>query len=208
MRVADVSEPLKRNSKAHLERLLQQMLDEPERETELARAIDEQFGETRAVLVLDMSGFSRTTQLRGIVAFLLMIHRMQQIARPVIEAYGGLVIKAEADNLLCLLNSVEAAVAAARALTARLNGDNLTCGNDRRIYVSIGIGWGRILNIDEDDLFGDEVNLASKLGEDIGQSREILLTPAAEVEATRAGIATRKAASTTDSPLTFYRLVS
>jgi class 3 adenylate cyclase len=96
---------LKRNSKAHLERLLQQMLERPADEAELSRELEEQFAETRAVLVLDMSGFSRTTQLRGIVAFLLMIHRMRQIVTPVIEAHGGLVIKAEADNLLCLLQA-------------------------------------------------------------------------------------------------------
>jgi len=30
-----------------------------------------------------------------------------------------------------------------------------------------------------DDFFGDEVNLASKLGEDIAQSGEVLLTPEA-----------------------------
>ena len=203
-----MSERLKRNSKAHLERLLQQMLDEPEREAELTRTVEEQFGETRAVLVLDMSGFSRTTQLRGIVAFLLMIQRMRRIVTPVIEAHDGLVIKAEADNLLCLLNSVEAAVSAARALIHHLNSDNVTCGDDRRIYVSIGIGWGRILNIDEDDLFGDEVNLASKLGEDLAKDSEVLLTPAAQVEAERAGIHTREAAASISGlPLTYYQLI-
>ena len=133
---------LKRNSKAHLERLLQQMLDRPQDEAELSRELEEQFAETRAVLVLDMSGFSRTTQLRGIVAFLLMIHRMRQIVTPVIEDHGGLVIKAEADNLLCLLESVEDAVQAARTLIARLDGDNKLCAEGRQIYVSVGIGWG------------------------------------------------------------------
>ena len=204
---AETTEPLKRNSQAHLDRLLQQMLDQPEREAELTREVEEQFGETRAVLVLDMSGFSRTTQLRGIVAFLLMIHRMRQIVTPVIEAHGGLVIKAEADNLLCLLNSVADAVAAARALIQHLNTENATCGGDRQIYVSIGIGWGRVLNIDEDDLFGDEVNLASKLGEDLAGRSEVLLTPAAQAQAAEAGIATREAAASISGlPLTYHRL--
>jgi class 3 adenylate cyclase len=199
---------LKRNSKAHLERLLQQMLERPEDEAELGRAVHEQFGETRAVLVLDMSGFSRTTQLRGIVAFLLMIHRMRQIVTPVIEAHGGLVIKAEADNLFCLLETVEAAVEAARALIDKLDSDNRLCGDDRQIYVSIGIGWGQILNIDEEDLFGDEVNLASKLGEDLAERSEVLLTAAAQAQAAAAGIETREAgASISGLPLVYYRLV-
>ena len=205
---AEVSEPLKRNSQAHLERLLQQMLDEPTREAELTGEVEDSFGETRAVLVLDMSGFSRTTQLRGIVAFLLMIHRMRQIVTPVIEAHRGLVIKAEADNLYCLLESVEGAVAAARELIVRLDSDNLNCADDRHIYVSIGIGWGRVLNIDEDDLFGDEVNLASKLGEDLAGRSEVLLTPAAQAQASRAGIETREmSASISGLPLTYHQLL-
>jgi class 3 adenylate cyclase len=199
---------LKRNSKAHLERLLQQMLDRPQDEAELSRELEEQFAETRAVLVLDMSGFSRTTQLRGIVAFLLMIHRMRQIVTPVIEDHGGLVIKAEADNLLCLLESVEDAVQAARTLIARLDGDNKLCAEGRQIYVSVGIGWGRILNVDEEDLFGDEVNLASKLGEDLAQRSEVLLTPAAQAQAAAAGIETREAsASISGLPLVYHRLI-
>jgi class 3 adenylate cyclase len=199
---------LRRNSRAHLDQLLQQMLDRPEAEAELTREIEEQFGETRAVLVLDMSGFSRTTQLRGIVAFLLMIHRMRRIVTPVIEANGGLVIKAEADNLYCLLESVDGAVNAARELIAKLDGDNEDCGEGCEIYVSIGIGWGRVLNIDEEDLFGDEVNLASKLGEDLAGRSEVLLTPAAQAEAEKAGIATREAvASISGLPLVYHKLV-
>jgi class 3 adenylate cyclase len=42
----------------------------------------------------------------------------------------------------------------------------------------IGIGFGRILQLD-DDAFGDEVNLAYKLGEDIAKGREILITASA-----------------------------
>jgi class 3 adenylate cyclase len=200
---------LRRNSQAQLDRLLQQMLDEPEREADLTREVETQFGETRAILALDMSGFSRTTQLRGIVAFLLMIHRMRQIVTPVIEAHGGLVVKAEADNLYCLLETVEAAVNAARELIEKLEGDNQACGDDRQIYVSIGIGWGAILNIDEDDLFGDEVNLASKLGEDLAGRSEVLLTQAAQVQAQAAGIRTRESsASISGLPLIYHQLVS
>lgn len=39
---------------------------------------------------------------------------------------------------------------------------------------AVGIGFGRILNIESRDIFGDEVNLACKLGEDIAERSEIL----------------------------------
>jgi class 3 adenylate cyclase len=190
--MSNAEPPLRRNSHANLERLLGEMLARPEAEDELAREIDAQFGETRAVLVLDMSGFSRTTQRRGIVAFLLMIHEMRRIAEPVIEANGGIVVKAEADNLYCLLESVEGAVAAAREVIERLDAANLLLPDERRLYASIGIGWGRVLNVDERDMYGDEVNLASKLGEDVAERGEILLTDAARKQAAAAAIDTRE----------------
>ncbi len=190
--MSNAEPPIRRNSHANLERILEDLMERPDAHEELARQVDEQFGETRAVLVLDMSGFSRTTQRRGITVFLLMIHQMRLIATPAIEANGGIVVKAEADNLYCLLETVAGAVNAAREIRQRLDAANLILPEERRLYASIGIGHGRILNIDEEDLFGDEVNLASKLGEDVADRGEILLTDAARAEAARSGIETRQ----------------
>jgi adenylate cyclase len=206
--MSNAEPPLRRNSHANLERILREMMERPEAQEALTREIDEQFGETRAVLVLDMSGFSRTTQKRGIAAFLLMIHQMRLIATPTIEENGGIVVKAEADNLYCLIESVAGAVKAAREIIARLDAANLLLPEERRLYASIGIGWGRILNIDERDMFGDEVNLASKLGEDIAERGEILLTAAAQAEAAAAGLQTRaEAISISGLSLSYYALL-
>ena len=51
------------------------------------------------------------------------------------------------------------------------------------VGIAIGIGFGSILDLDGEDFFGDEVNLASKLGEDIATGGEVLLTDAAKVGA-------------------------
>ncbi|MFN3388379.1 MAG: hypothetical protein ACK40O_05560 [Allosphingosinicella sp.] len=202
-----MSAPLRRNSRAELDRLLGEMIARPHAEAEIAGEIDRQFGEDRAVMVLDMSGFSRTTQRRGITAFLLMIHQMKTIAEPVVRGHGGLVVKAEADNLFCLFAGAREAVAAARDIVERLDSVNLLLPEERRLHASIGIGQGRILNIDEDDLYGDEVNLASKLGEDIAGRGAILLTEAARAAAEAAGIATRpQSASVSGLTLTYYAL--
>jgi adenylate cyclase len=183
---------LRRNSRANLDRLLGAMIERPEDCAALAAEIERDFAESRAVMVLDMSGFSRTTQRRGIVAFLLMIHQMKLLARPPIEETGGLIVKSEADNLYCLFETVTAAVAASRRIISNLETVNLLLPEERRLYASIGIGWGSILNVDEEDMFGDEVNLASKLGEDIAQRGEILLTEAARAEAEAAGLETHE----------------
>lgn len=185
---------LRRNSRSNLERILDEMLARPEAHDALAAEMDRDFAEVRTVMVLDMSGFSRTTQKCGIAAFLLMIHRMKRLACPIVLANGGVVVKAEADDLYCLFESPVEAVAAARAIIAGMHQANPTFREDRRLYASIGIGHGRILNLDEDDIFGDEVNLASKLGEDVAESGTVLLTDAARAEAAKAGIETREEA--------------
>ena len=210
MKIADGEggAPLRRNSRENLDQILEAMIERPEEHEALAARIEAEFGEDRAVLSLDMSGFSRTTQLRGITAFLLMIHQMKLLARPAIEAAGGILVKSEADNLHCLFPDVAEAVAAARQIMNRLDTVNLLLPEDRRLYASIGIGYGRILNVDEEDMFGDEVNLASKLGEDIAQQGMILLTAAARARADAAGIETREeTASISGLTFSYYALV-
>ena len=162
--------------------LLTQIIDEPARREELCREIERDFTARHAVLVLDMSGFSRTTQLHGVVAFLVMIHQMRLLSAPVIAEHGGTLLKAEADNLYCLFDSVADAVGAAREIIRRLNAANHDLPVGLQLYASIGIGCGEILVLAGEDMFGDEVNLTSKLGEDVAQAGQVLLTEAARAE--------------------------
>jgi class 3 adenylate cyclase len=167
------------NTRANLERMLNEMIEQPERRAELIREVDEVFGQEKAVMILDMSGFSRTTHQHGIVPFLLMIHEMRLVACPCVQEEGGTLLKAEADNLFCLFESVADAVRASQKITRHLRTANRLLPEDHRLYVSIGIGYGRILNIENRDLFGNEMNLACKLGEDVAKMNDILLTAAA-----------------------------
>ena len=183
---------LRRNSREHFHDLLDAMIAHPEERSRIAAQIERDFGEVRALLVLDMSGFSVITQKHGIACFLLMIHQLRAVAKPAVEEAGGLVVKAEADNLYCMFEDVGEAIAAAREINARLRTLEPVTPGCPPISVSIGIGYGRILNIDEEDMFGDEVNLASKLGEDVAKAGEILLTEAASARARELGIATRE----------------
>src|SRR5262245_45911947 len=185
------------------------MIGFPERRAEISETIEHTFGQCKAVLALDMSGFSRTTQQHGIISFLLMIHQMQLICRPCVEQHGGMVIKTDADNLFCLFDSVGEAVKASREIITRLNAVNMILPADRRLYVAFGIGYGKILNIGNEDIFGDEMNLACKLGEDIAEREEILLTPAARAEINGSGIAMREGSiSISGIHLNYYYVTS
>lgn len=199
--------PLRRNSRERLDQLLDEMLDRPESEAEVTATIERDYAETRAVLVLDMSGFSRCTQDNGIVCFLLMIREMKRLAIPAVDAAGGLLVKAEADNLYCLFEDVDAAVGAAREILFRLREANAGDPEHRHLGACIGIGFGAILNVDERDVFGHEVNLACKLGEDVAKPGEILLSAAANERALGFGMAAeRREASLSRLAFDYYQL--
>jgi len=192
------------NTHARLDALLSRIIQEPEKRGEITAEIERDFTQRRAVLVLDMSGFSRTTQLHGIVEFLLMIHQMRLLAVPTIEACSGVLVKAEADNLYSLFERTDDAVRAAREIIGRLSTVNVLLPADRRLYASIGIGFGEVLVLDGEDLFGDEVNLASKLGEDVAQGGEVLLTEAARAELDAAVTTTPGRVSISGLALTYH----
>jgi class 3 adenylate cyclase len=194
------------NTHARLDALLSRIIEEPEKREEISREIERDFTQRRAVLVLDMSGFSRTTQLHGVVTFLMMIHQMRLLAVPTIQGRGGKLVKAEADNLYCLFDTVDDAVKAAREIIVRLNTVNVLLPADRRLYASIGIGFGDILVLEDEDLFGDEVNLSSKLGEDVAQGGQILLTESARAELDAAVTTTPERVSISGLVLNYHML--
>ena len=45
-----------------------------------------------------MSGFSLLTRRYGIVHYLSMVRRMQEVTRPIVHDHSGSVVKFEADN--------------------------------------------------------------------------------------------------------------
>lgn len=167
------------STRQDLEQLLRLRLQYPARAAAIDAQIHAAFGVVRAVVVMDMSGFSRTTLEHGVIHFLAMIQRMNEIARPTIEAHGGLLVKFLADNVFAVFDTVPAALAAACALRDELLAANALLPDAMAMFGKFGIGYGEILLIEDADIFGSEVNLASKLGENLAHANDILLTEAA-----------------------------
>jgi len=164
---------------AELWRLLDARNEHPESLPEIDAEIWRRFGHTAAVLVLDMCGFSRLTMRYGITHFLGMIRRLVTIVRPLITEAGGRVVKTEADNVFAIFDDVPQALAAARSIQRNLDAANTFLPEDWDLHAGIGIGYGPLLMIGEHDLFGSEMNVASKLGEDVAERGQILLSVAA-----------------------------
>ena len=138
-----------------------------------------EFGHKKAVFVMDMSGFSLLTQKFGIVHYLSMVKRMQIATRPIIEKNGGQVVKFEADNCFAMFDEVQASIQAAVELNAAFNSMNGHTDESFDIRISIGIDYGDVLLIGGPDYFGDPVNRACKLGEDVAGPGEIYVNQAA-----------------------------
>jgi class 3 adenylate cyclase len=153
----------------------------------------EEFGAEHAVFVLDMSGFSLLTRKYGIVHYLSMVRRMQMTTEPIVKSYGGFMIKYEADNCFAVFPEPLSAVHAAIAMQHAFSAENLLTTEDQDIHISCGIDYGRILVIGREDCFGDPVNRASKMGEDLAIAGEILVTKEAmEMIPPTAGIKARE----------------
>lgn len=139
-------------------------------------ALWEEFGQEYAVFVLDMSGFSLLTRKYGIVHYLSMVRRMQMTTEPIVKSYGGFMIKYEADNCFAVFPDPLSAVHAAIAMQHAFRAENLLTSDDLDIHISCGIDYGKILVVGREDCFGDPVNRASKMGEDLAVAGEILIT--------------------------------
>lgn len=160
--------------------LLEYGLSDSDDRRELKEAeIWNQFGAERTVLVWDMSGFSLLTRRHGIVHYLSMVRRMQEVTRPIVHDHQGAMVKFEADNGFAVFPDTEKGIRAALAMNAAFEIENARFPEEFDIRVSCGLDHGRIILLEGQDFFGNAVNIASKLGEDIASAGEILVAQTA-----------------------------
>jgi len=166
-----------------LQRLLESYWDsaEPAR-GEVRERVWAEYGGLGAVLITDMSRFSRLTREMGIVHYLAMIRRTQRIMSPLVRSHGGEVVKFMADNCYSLFPDVPEALEAALAMTAAAEAECPPDSGEPPLEICSGLDWGRVLLVCAGgpegavcDYFGDPVNIASKLGEDLAGPGEILV---------------------------------
>ncbi len=136
------------------------------------------FGEEWAVMFTDLSGFSRGVEKFGIIHFLQTIYESERILLPLVEEFDGILLKAEGDSLLVIFRNVNKAVRCAVEMQKTVEKYNEKQSDEEKILLCVGLGFGGMLKIGDSDVFGAEVNAASKLGEDIARAREILVTQA------------------------------
>lgn len=179
---------------AALEKALKQLTDNPmklldfllkqERDGVSADTIRsaawEKFGTKVAVLNIDSVGFSRTTKSHGIVHFLTRMAKARQCMSAILQEAKAIRFGYHADNCIAYFATPRLAVNAAIALQQGILDSGLTLNDTEKYGLCAGIGFGDLLYSETlDGYFGDEMNLASRLGEDVAERDEILLTQGA-----------------------------
>lgn len=149
------------------------------------RRIWDLFGEPWAVMFTDLSGFSRQVEAFGILHFLQIIYEHKQLLEPCLARHDGILIKTEADSLLVIFRRTESALRCAVEMQAALEAANRDRPPETQVLLCVGIGYGEILRIGDRDVYGQQVNAASKLGEDTAKATEILITRAARDNAAK-----------------------
>lgn len=159
-----------------LEKLIEERLRPDSDKMEVDHRIWNLFGEKWAILYTDLSGFSRRVAEYGIIHFLQTIYESHRLLVPLIEQHGGILLKTEGDSLMVIFRSPGDAVKCALAMQRCLHDYNQSRTEVEKVLLCVGIGYGNMLRIGDADIFGAEVNAASKLGEDTAGPGEILIT--------------------------------
>lgn len=131
----------------------------------------------RAILALDMTGLTSSAINIGELESLLRILDAQRVCIPVLRDFGADLVRCFADDIVALFESPDSALDAALEIHRRVDyfGRSSLASADPT-ECCVGIGYGDVFAIGPNLAQGDEMNRASKLGEDIARASETLLT--------------------------------
>jgi TolB-like protein/class 3 adenylate cyclase len=115
-----------------------------------------------AVLAADVAGYSRLmgADEEGTLARLKAVRKA--LVDPAIASHRGRIVKTTGDGMLVEFASAVDAVRGAIEVQRGIAEQNTSVSQDERIELRIGIHVGDII-IDDDDIFGDGVNIAARL---------------------------------------------
>ena len=115
-----------------------------------------------AILVADIAGYCRLVELDEEGVLGRQKRHRRELIDPEIAAGGGRIVKTTGDGVLVEFASPQDAVRSAIGIQTAMAERERPSPPDRRIVYRVGINYGDVV-VDEGDLFGDGVNVASRL---------------------------------------------
>jgi class 3 adenylate cyclase len=119
---------------------------------------------TLSILISDLQGYTERQARSSRAAIAEDLERYGSLLRPIFAAFGGEVVKSMGDAFLVCFDSPTNAVLAAIQVQKQLEVHNQALAEgEAPMCVRIGIATGEVARDDAGDVFGDPVNLASRL---------------------------------------------
>ena len=115
-----------------------------------------------AILAADVAGYSRLIGADESGTLQALKSNRAELIDPTLAAHNGRLVKTTGDGLLVEFGSVVDALRCATEVQAGMLERNATIARDRRIEYRVGIHQGDIV-VEDDDIFGDGVNVAARL---------------------------------------------
>jgi adenylate cyclase len=115
-----------------------------------------------AILAADVVGYSRLVARDEEGALAKFAAHMGELVEPRLGEHGGRIIKRMGDGVLVEFTSVVDALRAAMAIQQGMRERNIAEHEDQRMEFRVGIHVADVV-VEGDDVFGDGVNLASRL---------------------------------------------
>ncbi len=127
-----------------------------------------------AILAADVVGYTRLIEDDEGATLQAMRGHLTDVIEPKITEHGGRLVKLMGDGLLAEFPSAVEAVKSAIDIQVLIAHRNLNVVSERKILFRIGINIGDVV-VDDDDIFGDGVNLAARL-EQLSRPGEICIS--------------------------------
>src|SRR3990170_2471050 len=115
-----------------------------------------------AILAADVVGYSRLMGANEVGTLTNLKGHRSELIDPTIAEHQGRIVKLTGDGMLVEFPSVVSAVECAAGIQRDMRERNADIPEERRIEFRIGINLGDVI-VDDDDIFGDGVNVASRI---------------------------------------------
>lgn len=135
--------------------------------------------ETRnlAIMLTDIKGFTSKTASFSRARTQELLTRHRELVLPVMEKFRGRLVKTIGDAFLVVFNSPTDAVICGMQVQDTLKAYNADKDPQDKIEIRIAINAGEVAVHDDGDIYGDPVNITSRL-ESIAEAGEVFFTEA------------------------------
>lgn len=128
------------------------------------------------ILFMDIVGSTRFYDQHGDVAGLVMVQKVLDTLTPLVEQHDGVVVKTIGDAILARFNNAQIAVRCAMAMQRAMASRNVNRAPNDQIHIRVALNLGLGLLKEDGDVFGDVVNVASRI-EKATDPDEIAISP-------------------------------